>query len=146
MLGNKRVLDCKKFKTACENDILNRFPTIAQHISAINIDKNHISADVRGAGLYIQKDSQVCNKEALPKGAVPMEAIRVQVLPETKKFIDEQMDSLVQSGMKEAEAHEKVQAQLDSYESTLKDLDDQVDYARVNISLKEVEKDILMPL
>ena len=44
-----------------------------------------------------------------------MEAIRVQVLPETKKFIDEQMDSLVQGGMKEAEAHEKVQAQLDSY-------------------------------
>lgn len=115
MLGNKRALDCKKFKTACENDILNRFPTIAQHISAINIDKNHISADVRGAGLYIQKDSQVCSKEALPKGAVPMEAIRVQVLPETKKFIDEQMDSLVQGGMKEAEAHEKVQAQLDSY-------------------------------
>ncbi len=34
----------------------------------------------------------------------------------------------------------EVQAQLDSYESTLKDLDDQVDYARVNISLKEVEE------
>ena len=34
----------------------------------------------------------------------------------------------------------EVQAQLDSYESTLKGLDDQVDYARVNISLREVEK------
>ena len=34
----------------------------------------------------------------------------------------------------------EVQTELDSYESTLKGLDNQVEYARVDISLKEVKK------
>lgn len=113
MLGNKRQLDCTKLKRAMENDILNRFPTISQHISAINIDKNHMSADIRGAGLYIQKDSAICNKEALPRGAIRQDAIRMELSDATKAYIDKQMDSLIQSGMSEADAHKKVQDSLE---------------------------------
>ena len=63
MFGKKQV-SYDKFKTAVENDIMNRFPAISQHIHSINIDKNHFSADLRGAGLGIAKDSRVCSKEA----------------------------------------------------------------------------------
>ena len=48
MLGGKKEVSYTRLKTAMENDILNRFPAISKRISAINIDKNHISADIRG--------------------------------------------------------------------------------------------------
>ena len=38
MLGQTKTRSYTKLKTAMENDIVNRFPTIAQHINAINID------------------------------------------------------------------------------------------------------------
>ena len=115
MLG-KRTVSYTKLKTAMENDIMNRFPAISQHIQAINIDKNHLSADIRGAGLFIQKDSKVCGKEALPFGTNPQKAFRTEISDATKAYIDKTMDSLIQSGMSEAEAHKKVQ---DSLEPTL---------------------------
>ena len=76
MLGGKKAVSCTRLKTAMENDILNRFPAISQHISAINIDKNHISGDIRGSGLFMQADSNVCAKEALPFGLESKKAIR----------------------------------------------------------------------
>ena len=112
MLGKKAV-SYTKLKTAMENDIVNRFPAISQHIHAINIDKNHMSADIQGAGLFIQKDSKVCAKEALPFGTNPQNAFRTEISDATKAYIDKTMDSLIQSGMSEADAHKKVQASLE---------------------------------
>ena len=112
MLG-KRTVSYTKLKTAMENDIMNRFPAISQHISAINIDKNHISEDIRSAGLGMAMDSKVCAKEALPLGVKPQKAIRTEISDATKKYIDTQMDSLMKSGMSEAEAHKKVQDSLE---------------------------------
>lgn len=114
MLGNKNTVSYTKLKTAMENDILNRFPTISKHIQSINIDKRHFSADLRGAGLFVNTDSNVCAKEALPIGTVPQKAIRVgEISDATKAYIDEQMDSLMKSGMTEEEAHKKVQDSLE---------------------------------
>ena len=113
MLGNKKEVSYKKLKTAMENDILNRFPTIAQHINAINIDKNHFSGDLRSAGFAINTDSNVCSKEALPKGYIAQKAIRTEISDATKAYIDKQMDSLMKSGLSEAEAHKKVQYSLE---------------------------------
>ena len=113
MLGNKKEVSYKKLKTAMENDILNRFPTIAQHINAINIDKNHFSGDLRSAGFAINTDSNVCSKEALPKGYIAQKAIRTEISDATKAYIDKQMDSLMKSGLSEAEAHKKVQDSLE---------------------------------
>jgi hypothetical protein len=115
MLGKKAV-SYTKLKTAMENDIVNRFPAISQHIHAINIDKDHMSADIQGAGLFIQKDSKVCGKEALPFGTNPQNAFRTEISDATKAYIDKTMDSLIQSGMSEADAHKKVQ---DSLEPTI---------------------------
>lgn len=112
MLG-KRTVSYTKLKTAMGNDIMNRFPAISQHIHAINIDKNHLSADIRGAGLFIQKDSKVCTKEALPLGTNPKDAIHVEISDAVKAYIDKTMDSLVKAGMSEADAHKKVQASLE---------------------------------
>lgn len=112
MLG-KRTPSYTKLKTAMENDILNRFPAISSHIQAINIDKNHFSADLQGAGLLIQKDSKVCGKEALPFGTNRQEAIRMEIPESTKRYIDKQMDSLMQKGMSEVDAHKKVQDSLE---------------------------------
>ena len=112
MLGKKTV-SYTKLKTAMENDIMNRFPAISQHISAINIDKNHISGDIRSAGLGMAMDSKVCAKEALPLGVNPQKAIRTEISDATKKYIDTQMDSLMKSGMSEVEAHKKVQDSLE---------------------------------
>ena len=112
MLGKKAV-SYTKLKTAMENDIVNRFPAISQHIHAINIDKDHMSADIQGAGLFIQKDSKVCGKEALPFGTNPQNAFRTEISDATKAYIDKTMDSLIQSGMSEADAHKKVQASLE---------------------------------
>ena len=113
MLGGKKAINCTRLKTAWENDILNRFPAISQHISAINIDKNHISGDIRSSGLFMQADSNVCAKEALPLGFEAKKAIRTEISDATKKYIDTQMDSLMKSGMSEAEAHKKVQDSLE---------------------------------
>lgn len=115
MLGKRNVNSYPKLKLAMENDILQRFPAISQHISAINIDKNHFGADLRGAGLFVQKDSAVCKKEALPRGAVACDSIRVEISDGAKKYIDTQMDSLMKSGMSEADAHKKVQDSLEVF-------------------------------
>ena len=113
MLGTNKRVSYTKLKTAMENDILQRFPAISKHISAINIDKNHLSADIRGAGLYINTDSAVCAKEAKPAGINGAQAIRTEISDATKKYIDTQMDSLMKSGLTEAEAHKKVQDSLE---------------------------------
>ena len=113
MLGQTNKVSYTKLKTAMENDIMNRFPAISQHISAINIDKNHISGDIRSAGLGMAMDSKVCAKEALPLGVNPQKAIRTEISDATKKYIDTQMDSLMKSGMSEDEAHKKVQDSLE---------------------------------
>ena len=115
MLGGKKAINCTRLKTAWENDILNRFPAISQRISAINIDKNHISGDIRSSGLFMQADSNVCAKEALPFGLEAKKTVRTEISDATKKYIDTQMDSLMKSGLSEAEAHKKVQDSLESY-------------------------------
>ena len=114
MLGQAKKVSYTKLKTAMENDILSRFPAISRHIQSINIDKNHISGDIRSAGIGIACDSKVCAKEALPLGVNPQKAIRYgEISDATKKYIDTQMDSLMKSGMSEAEAHKKVQDSLE---------------------------------
>lgn len=113
MLGNTKKVSYTKLKTAMENDIMNRFPAISQHISAINIDKKHLSGDIQCAGLGMAMDSKVCAKEALPLGVNPQKAIRTEISDATKRYIDTQMDSLMKSGMTEAEAHKKVQDSLE---------------------------------
>ena len=114
MLGQAKKVSYTKLKTAMENDILSRFPAISRHIQAINIDKDRISGDIRSAGIGIACDSKVCAKEALPLGVNPQKAIRYgEISDATKKYIDTQMDSLMQSGMSEAEAHKKVQDSLE---------------------------------
>ena len=113
MLGQNKKVSYEKLKTAMENDILQRFPAISQHIQSINIDKNHLSGDIRGAGIGIACDSKVCAKEALPLGMTPQNAIRLEEpSTATKQYIDSQMDSLIKSGLSEAEAHKKVQDSL----------------------------------
>lgn len=115
MLGAK-TKSYPKLKAAMENDILDRFPNIAKHVSAINIDNatlSPMSADIRGAGLFAQVDSNKCTKEALPRGAVSKDAIRMELPDSVKSYIDKQMDSLVQKGMSEADAHKKVQDSLE---------------------------------
>ena len=114
MLGQVKKASYTKLKTAMENDILQRFPAISQHIREIHIDKEHISGDIRSAGIGISMDSKVCNKEALPLGVEPQKAIRYgEISDATKKYIDTQMDSLMKSGLSEAEAHKKVQDSLE---------------------------------
>ncbi len=116
MLGQKNKRSYTKLKTAMENDILNRFPTIAQHINAINIDNarlNPLSADIRSAGIGMAMDSKVCGKEALPFGVDPKKAFRTEISDATKKYIDMQMDSLMKAGKTEAEAHKIVQDSLE---------------------------------
>ena len=113
MLGNNKQKSYTKLKTAMENDILNRFPTISEHISAINIGKGHLSADIRSAGIGISMDSKVCAKEALPLGMTPQTAIRTEIPEAVKKYIDKAMDSLIQKGMSEEDAHKKVQDSLE---------------------------------
>ena len=115
MLG-KTVKSYDKLKSAMENDILNRFPTIANHIQSINIDRaidSPMSADIRGAGIYANVDSNKCTKEAILRGMKAQDAIRMELPEGVKQYIDSQMDSLVKSGMKEADAHKKVQDSLE---------------------------------
>ena len=75
MLGKKTV-SYTKLKTAMENDILQRFPAISQHISDINIEKGHLSADTRANGIGIAVGDSMCTKEALPLGVQPMKAMK----------------------------------------------------------------------
>lgn len=114
MLGNKTQVSYTKLKTAMENDIVGRFPTISKHISAINIDKNHLGADIRNSGVFINTDSKICDKEAQPRGFSATPSIRVEIPDATKAYIDAQMDSLMKSGLSEADAHKKVQNSLES--------------------------------
>lgn len=116
MLGQTNKVSYTKLKSTLEADIVKRFPTIAKHIKAINIDKDHISADIQSTGIYIQKDSKVCNKEALPFGTNKQEAIRSEISEATKRYIDKQMDSLIKSGLSEEQAQKQVK---DSLEPTL---------------------------
>lgn len=116
MLGNNREVEYTKLKTAMENDIVNRFPAISKHIHSINIDKKHLSADIKGAGLFINRDSNVCRKEMLPFGTNPHSPIRTEISDATKAYIDSTMESLTKTGLSESEAHKKVQ---DSLEPTL---------------------------
>lgn len=109
MLGNNKELKCDKLKAAFAADIEARFPTISNHIASINIDRNHLSADIRGAGLGIAIDSKKCSKDA--NSASP--AIRTEISDATKAYIDSQMDSLVKSGVTEAEARKRVQDSLE---------------------------------
>ena len=105
-----------KLKSAMENDILQRFPAISKHVSAINIDNatlSPMSADIKGAGIFAQVDSNRCNKEALPRGVISKDSIRMEMPESVKAYIDKAMDSFVQKGMSEADAKKKVQDSLE---------------------------------
>ena len=105
-----------KLKSAMENDILQRFPAISKHVSAINIDNatlSPMSADIKGAGIFAQVDSNRCNKEALPRGVISKDSIRMEMPESVKAYIDKSMDSFVQKGMSEADAKKKVQDSLE---------------------------------
>ena len=112
MLGKTQV-SYTKLKTAMENDIMNRFPAISKHISAINIDKGGFSGDLRGAGIGMAVTDSICTKEALPLGAQRQQSIRTEISDATKRYIDKAMDSLMKTGMSEADAHKKVQDSLE---------------------------------
>lgn len=144
MLGANKTVSYTKLKKSVENDILNRFPAISKHISAINIDKNHISGDIRGSGLFVNTDSNVCAKEASPLGAIQQKAICTEISDSTKRYIDSQMDSLMKSGMSEADAHKKVQDSLEpvmGYDTRTKQY---VVSARVPESVAGANKDSLL--
>jgi hypothetical protein len=112
MLGKKTV-SYKKLQTAMENDLLNRFPAISQHIDAIHIEKGHLSAQARSEGIGIAVGDSMCTKEALPLGVQPRQAIRYEEPSAgTKKYIDKTMDSYIKQGKTEAEAHKLVQDSL----------------------------------
>ena len=116
MLGQTKVQNFTKLKIAMENDIVGRFPNIAKHINAINIDNarmSPLSADIKSAGIGMAVDSKVCAKEALPLGVNPQKAMRTEISDATKAYIDSQMDSLMKKGKTEAEAHKIVQDSLE---------------------------------
>ena len=113
MLGSKKAVSYTKLKTAMENDIVQRFPAISQHISSIDLSKGHISAGLRSEGIGIAVGDSKCTKEALPLGTVPQEAVRtVEMSAGTKRYIDKAMDSLVKSGVSEADARKVVKDSL----------------------------------
>lgn len=110
MLGQNKVKTYDGFIAKMEKDIEGRFPTISQHITAINIDKNHLSADIRGAGLYVNTDSNVCQKKNTADGKL---AVREVITDELKTYIDKSMDSLMKKGVTEAEAHQRTMDSLE---------------------------------
>ena len=113
MLGNKRQPSYIKIKTAMENDVLQRFPAISKHIASIDLSKGHISAGLRSEGIGIAVGDSKCAKEALPLGTVPQGAVRtVEMSAGTKRYIDKAMDSLVKSGVSEADARKVVKDSL----------------------------------
>ena len=113
MLGSKKEVSYTKLKTAMENDILQRYPTIAKHIDAIHVEKAHMSADVRSSGIGIAVSDSKCMKEALPIGVQPQQAIRYEEPSAgTKKYIDKAMDSAIKSGLSQEDAFKKVKDSL----------------------------------
>lgn len=116
MLGKVQRKTYDGLIKAMENDITGRFPAISKHIDSIRVERSSdapLSADIRGAGLYMQVDSNVCRKEALPLGAEQKAAIDVRISDGAKAYIDRSMDSLVKGGMSEKEAKKKVQDSLE---------------------------------
>lgn len=115
MIGARKTRRYDKLITALENDINERFPAISNHISAINVDNakmSPMSADLKGAGLYINVDSNKCTKEALPMGIQPQDAVVMKISDSVKAYIDRSMEAHMKSGMSEAEAKAKVQDSL----------------------------------
>lgn len=111
MIGAKSTKKYTKLISMLENDLNDRFPVVSEHINAINVDNaklSPMSADVRGGGLFINVDSNKCEKEALPRGFIPHSAVVMKISDSTKAYIDKSMDSLVKSGMSEADAKKKV--------------------------------------
>lgn len=115
MIGKNKGKSYDKLIATMENDINTRFPTISNHIHAVRVEKGSehpIGADVRSAGIFMQCDSNVCTKEALPLGAVRRDAIVKKVSDSAKAYIDRSMASLMAGGMSEADAQKKVQDSL----------------------------------
>lgn len=115
MIGQNKAKSFDKLIGTMEKDISDRFPTISNHIHALRVERSRdsrISADVRAAGLFMQCDSRVCDKEALPLGTVPPKAVVLKVSDSAKAYIDRSMDSLMKGGMDEASAKKKVQDSL----------------------------------
>lgn len=110
MLGQNKTKSFDGLIAKMEKDIENRFPTISQHITGINIDKNHLSADIRGAGLYVNTDSNVCQKKNTADGKL---AVREVITDELKNYIDKTMDSLMKKGVSEADAHQRTMDSLE---------------------------------
>ena len=114
MLGkSKRTYDDLIAKM--ENEVVDRFPVISEHINAINIDNSRMSpmsADIKSAGLFCAVDSNKCTKEALPAGFQPTDAVVMKISDNAKAYIDRSMDSFIKSGMDEATAKKKVQDSL----------------------------------
>ena len=98
-----------------ENEVVDRFPAISKHITAIHIDNSRMSpmsADIKSAGLFCAVDSNKCTKEALPTGFQPTDAVVMKISDSAKAYIDRSMDSFIKSGMDEATAKKKVQDSL----------------------------------
>lgn len=115
MLGVKSTKDFSGLKRSLETDIVQRFPTIAKHINAINIDNSRLSpmsADIKSAGIFAQVDSNKCTKEAMPVGFEPHQAVVMKISDSAKAYIDASMETLVKGGMSEADAKKKVQDSL----------------------------------
>lgn len=110
MIGQNKTKSFDGLIAKMSADIENRFPTISNHIQSINIDKNHLSADVKGAGLYINTDSNICQKKTTADGKP---AVREIITNELKNYIDKTMDSLVKSGVSEAEAKQRTMDSLE---------------------------------
>ena len=71
MLGQTKVQNFTKLKIAMENDIVGRFPNIAKHINAINIDNarmSPLSADIKSAGIGMAVDASVISFERIKDG------------------------------------------------------------------------------
>lgn len=98
-------------KKLMERDLGERFPNISRSIASIDIKRSSeapLSGDIRSAGIFVNTDSKVCNKEA----GAGKPAMRVVITDEVKSYIDKEMDSLVQKGYSEEDAHRKVQDSL----------------------------------
>ena len=115
MLGVKSTKDFSNLRRSLETDLVQRFPTIAKHINAINIDNSRLSpmsADIKSAGIFAQVDSNKCTKEAMPVGFEPHQAVVMKISDSAKAYIDSSMETLVKGGMSEADAKKKVQDSL----------------------------------
>lgn len=114
MFGKVKTKEYPVLKAKMENMVLDRFPTVAEKISDIHIEKSSeapISSSIRAAGLYLSMDSNRSKKEAGVRDSKP--ALREYISDELKSYIDKTMDSLMKSGVPEAEAKQKVQDSLE---------------------------------